>query len=150
MDEDEKSLWHHKHTSITNRKCRFSHVHESWILRWFISLPCFSFLSLFPALFLYQVFLRKFADTLTQKNFVKDLLSDFHPTYYLRFHPTGIVTRCPLELKMKRKRQGEVWYGKISYHDHEEEIDDPANVEAKIREGRPTKPVISSRFFTFI
>lgn len=35
---------------------------------------------------------------------------------------------------MKRKR-GEKWYGKISYQDYEEEIDDPADVEAKIREG---------------
>uniref|UniRef100_A0A3Q1JSI3 Interferon-induced GTP-binding protein Mx n=1 Tax=Anabas testudineus TaxID=64144 RepID=A0A3Q1JSI3_ANATE len=48
---------------------------------------------------------------------------------------SGIVTRCPLELKMKRKKEGEEWYGKISYQNHEEEIDDPADVEKKIREG---------------
>ncbi|KAM3875432.1 LOW QUALITY PROTEIN: interferon-induced GTP-binding protein Mx3-like [Diretmus argenteus] len=48
----------------------------------------------------------------------------------------GIVTRCPLELKMKRKRQGEDWYGKISYQSIEEEIDDPADVEKKIREAQ--------------
>ena len=47
----------------------------------------------------------------------------------------GIVTRCPLELKMKRRKEGQEWYGKISYQDFEEEIDDPATVEKKIREG---------------
>ncbi|XP_051269586.1 interferon-induced GTP-binding protein Mx [Dicentrarchus labrax] len=46
---------------------------------------------------------------------------------------SGIVTRCPLELKMKRKKEGEEWYGKISYQDFEEEIEDPADVEKKIR-----------------
>ncbi|XP_068599101.1 interferon-induced GTP-binding protein Mx-like [Brachionichthys hirsutus] len=46
---------------------------------------------------------------------------------------SGIVTRCPLELKMKRRKEGEDWYGKISYQDHEEEIEDPADVEKKIR-----------------
>lgn len=54
---------------------------------------------------------------------------------YSRFSDAGIVTRCPLELKMKRKKEGEEWYGKISYQDHEEELDDPAEVEKKIREG---------------
>uniref|UniRef100_A0A3Q1JRB5 Interferon-induced GTP-binding protein Mx n=1 Tax=Anabas testudineus TaxID=64144 RepID=A0A3Q1JRB5_ANATE len=49
---------------------------------------------------------------------------------------SGIVTRCPLELKMKRKKEGEEWYGKISYQNHEEEIDDPADVEKKIREAQ--------------
>nr|XP_057933695.1 interferon-induced GTP-binding protein Mx-like [Doryrhamphus excisus] len=46
----------------------------------------------------------------------------------------GIVTRCPLELKMKRLREGEQWYAQISYHDYTEEIKDPAQVEKKIRE----------------
>ena len=36
---------------------------------------------------------------------------------------------------MKRKKEGEEWYGKISYQDHEEELDDPTDVEKKIREG---------------
>ena len=45
------------------------------------------------------------------------------------------MTRCPLELKMKRKKEGEEWCGKISYQDSEEEIEDPADVEKKIREG---------------
>ncbi|KAF6731776.1 Interferon-induced GTP-binding protein Mx [Oryzias melastigma] len=39
--------------------------------------------------------------------------------------------RCPLELKMKRKKEGEDWYGKISYQDREEELDDPTTVEKK-------------------
>ncbi|XP_008289661.1 interferon-induced GTP-binding protein Mx [Stegastes partitus] len=46
---------------------------------------------------------------------------------------SGIVTRCPLELKMKRRKEGEEWFGKISYQDHEEMIEDPADVEKKIR-----------------
>ncbi|RVE72746.1 hypothetical protein OJAV_G00044440 [Oryzias javanicus] len=49
---------------------------------------------------------------------------------------SGIVTRCPLELKMKRKKEGEEWYGKISYQDREEELDDPSTVEKKIREAQ--------------
>ncbi|KAL0978540.1 hypothetical protein UPYG_G00171870 [Umbra pygmaea] len=49
---------------------------------------------------------------------------------------SGIVTRCPLELKMKRKREGEEWQGKISYQDHEEEIEDASDVEEKIREAQ--------------
>ena len=56
----------------------------------------------------------------------------YHPYIFIN---SGIVTRCPLELKMKRKKEGEEWYGKISYEDFEEEIDDPADVEKKIREG---------------
>lgn len=36
---------------------------------------------------------------------------------------------------MKRKKEGEEWYGKISYQNYEEEIEDPTEVEKKIREG---------------
>lgn len=49
---------------------------------------------------------------------------------------SGIVTRCPLELKMKRRKEGADWYGKISYQDRQEELDNPENVEAKIREAQ--------------
>ncbi|XP_041638606.1 interferon-induced GTP-binding protein Mx [Cheilinus undulatus] len=49
---------------------------------------------------------------------------------------SGIVTRCPLELKMKRKKEGEPWFGRISYQSHEEELEDPADVEKKIREAQ--------------
>ncbi|XP_067261404.1 interferon-induced GTP-binding protein MxB-like [Chanodichthys erythropterus] len=49
---------------------------------------------------------------------------------------SGIVTRCPLELKMIRAKGEEKWHGKISYQNHEEDIDDPAEVEEKIREAQ--------------
>uniref|UniRef100_A0A3Q2VXY3 Interferon-induced GTP-binding protein Mx n=1 Tax=Haplochromis burtoni TaxID=8153 RepID=A0A3Q2VXY3_HAPBU len=49
---------------------------------------------------------------------------------------SGIVTRCPLELKMMRKKEGEAWYGKISYRDFEEKIKEPALVEKMIREAQ--------------
>ncbi|KAF4119067.1 interferon-induced GTP-binding protein MxB-like [Onychostoma macrolepis] len=49
---------------------------------------------------------------------------------------SGIVTRCPLELKMIRTKDEEKWHGRISYQDKEEEIDDPAEVEKKIREAQ--------------
>ncbi|XP_017285434.1 interferon-induced GTP-binding protein Mx [Kryptolebias marmoratus] len=49
---------------------------------------------------------------------------------------SGIVTRCPLELKMKRRKEGQDWYGKISYQKYEEELNDPATVEKKIREAQ--------------
>ncbi|XP_070848776.1 interferon-induced GTP-binding protein Mx [Chaetodon trifascialis] len=49
---------------------------------------------------------------------------------------SGIVTRCPLELKMKRKKEGEDWYGKISYQSYTEEIEDPADVEKLIRQAQ--------------
>ncbi|XP_070301235.1 interferon-induced GTP-binding protein Mx2 isoform X2 [Salvelinus sp. IW2-2015] len=37
---------------------------------------------------------------------------------------------------MKRKKEGEEWHGKISYHDREEEIEDPSDVEKKIRKAQ--------------
>ncbi|XP_041811158.1 interferon-induced GTP-binding protein Mx [Chelmon rostratus] len=49
---------------------------------------------------------------------------------------SGIVTRCPLELKMKRRKEGENWYGKISYQNYVEEIEDPVHVERMIREAQ--------------
>ncbi|KAF5889618.1 interferon-induced GTP-binding protein Mx1 [Clarias magur] len=54
---------------------------------------------------------------------------------------SGIVTRCPLELKMKRSQEEDLWHGKIKYkkdhdQDYEEEIDNPADVEKKIREAQ--------------
>uniref|UniRef100_A0A3B3BAU7 Interferon-induced GTP-binding protein Mx n=1 Tax=Oryzias melastigma TaxID=30732 RepID=A0A3B3BAU7_ORYME len=44
----------------------------------------------------------------------------------------GIVTRCPLELKMKKITKDQKWNGKIHYRDFTEEIKDPASVEEKI------------------
>nr|XP_009304072.1 interferon-induced GTP-binding protein MxB isoform X1 [Danio rerio] len=49
---------------------------------------------------------------------------------------SGIVTRCPLELKMIRSKEDEKWHGRISYQNHEEDFDDPAEVEKKIREAQ--------------
>ncbi|XP_053471131.1 interferon-induced GTP-binding protein Mx2 isoform X1 [Ictalurus furcatus] len=48
----------------------------------------------------------------------------------------GIVTRCPLELKMKKNRKTDFWHGKIKYEDYEEEIEDPADVEQMIRKAQ--------------
>ncbi|XP_056588126.1 interferon-induced GTP-binding protein MxB-like [Triplophysa dalaica] len=52
---------------------------------------------------------------------------------------SGIVTRCPLELKMIRTKE-KGWHGKISYQtsnqDYCEDIDDPEDVEKKIREAQ--------------
>lgn len=36
---------------------------------------------------------------------------------------------------MKRRKEGQEWYGKISYQEIQEEIEDPVEVEKKIREG---------------
>ncbi|XP_035266228.1 interferon-induced GTP-binding protein Mx3-like [Anguilla anguilla] len=49
---------------------------------------------------------------------------------------SGIVTRCPLELKMKRLKEDDAWHGKISYSDREVEIYDPDDVERLIREAQ--------------
>ncbi|XP_057188431.1 interferon-induced GTP-binding protein MxB-like [Triplophysa rosa] len=48
---------------------------------------------------------------------------------------SGIVTRCPLELKMIRTKE-KGWHGQISYQDYSEDIDDPEDVEKKIREAQ--------------
>ncbi|KAF4079480.1 hypothetical protein AMELA_G00178500 [Ameiurus melas] len=45
---------------------------------------------------------------------------------------SGIMTRCPLELKMKKSRQKDFWHGKIKYKDIERDITDPADVERLI------------------
>ncbi|XP_053544501.1 interferon-induced GTP-binding protein Mx1-like isoform X4 [Ictalurus punctatus] len=47
-----------------------------------------------------------------------------------------IVTRCPLELKMKKSRQKDFWHGKIKYKDIERDITDPADVERSIRKAQ--------------
>uniref|UniRef100_A0A8C6WY56 Interferon-induced GTP-binding protein Mx n=1 Tax=Neogobius melanostomus TaxID=47308 RepID=A0A8C6WY56_9GOBI len=49
---------------------------------------------------------------------------------------SGIVTRCPLELRMKRSKAGGKWRGKIKYKNHTEEIHKPADVDGKIREAQ--------------
>uniref|UniRef100_A0A673FK23 Interferon-induced GTP-binding protein Mx n=1 Tax=Sinocyclocheilus rhinocerous TaxID=307959 RepID=A0A673FK23_9TELE len=49
---------------------------------------------------------------------------------------SGIVTRCPLELKMIRTKDEEKWHGRISYLGKQEDIDDSAEVEKKIHEAQ--------------
>nr|AMW93074.1 myxovirus resistance 1 protein [Rousettus aegyptiacus] len=45
---------------------------------------------------------------------------------------SGIVTRCPLVLKLRKVTDGEGWKGKVSYQDVEIEISDPLAVEKEI------------------
>nr|DBA34534.1 TPA: hypothetical protein GDO54_002085 [Pyxicephalus adspersus] len=46
---------------------------------------------------------------------------------------SGIVTRCPLELKLKKAPLGTEWFGKIGYQDHVAELKSPAEVEDEVR-----------------
>ncbi|XP_053471133.1 interferon-induced GTP-binding protein Mx2-like [Ictalurus furcatus] len=48
----------------------------------------------------------------------------------------GIMTRCPLELKMKKSRQKDFWHGKIKYKDIVRDIADPTDVERSIRKAQ--------------
>ena len=47
----------------------------------------------------------------------------------------GIVTRCPLVLKLKKLINEDEWRGKVSYQDFEMEISDPSEVEEEINKG---------------
>ncbi|XP_066516313.1 interferon-induced GTP-binding protein Mx3-like [Hoplias malabaricus] len=49
---------------------------------------------------------------------------------------SGIVTRCPLELKLRKKRGK--WEGKISYEGHSETFYDPSQVESLVRQAQNT------------
>nr|XP_042115518.1 interferon-induced GTP-binding protein Mx2 isoform X2 [Peromyscus maniculatus bairdii] len=49
---------------------------------------------------------------------------------------SGIVTRCPLVLKLKKLEQGEEWTGKVTYNDIELELSDPSEVEDAINKGQ--------------
>ncbi|XP_048202167.1 interferon-induced GTP-binding protein Mx1 isoform X2 [Perognathus longimembris pacificus] len=49
---------------------------------------------------------------------------------------SGIVTRCPLVLRLKKLRQEEPWRAKISYHNNEVEITDAAHVEKEINKAQ--------------
>lgn len=49
---------------------------------------------------------------------------------------SGIVTRCPLVLKLKKLNQGEEWKGKVTYDDIEVELSDPSEVEEAINTGQ--------------
>ncbi|KAF4797756.1 Interferon-induced GTP-binding protein Mx [Turdus rufiventris] len=48
----------------------------------------------------------------------------------------GIVTRCPLELKLKRLPEGQAWQGKISYRNESRELQDPSEVDRAIRQAQ--------------
>ncbi|KFW12613.1 Interferon-induced GTP-binding protein Mx, partial [Eurypyga helias] len=48
----------------------------------------------------------------------------------------GIVTRCPLELKLKRIPAIQAWKGKISYRNTSRELQDASEVEKAIREAQ--------------
>ncbi|XP_064008625.1 interferon-induced GTP-binding protein Mx-like [Pogoniulus pusillus] len=45
----------------------------------------------------------------------------------------GIVTRCPLELKLKRGAACQAWKGKISYHNISKELQNASEVDGAIR-----------------
>ncbi|XP_032888414.1 interferon-induced GTP-binding protein Mx3-like [Amblyraja radiata] len=45
---------------------------------------------------------------------------------------SGIVTRCPLELKLKNVRKANVWKGKISYKEYKKTLSSAAEVEQEI------------------
>ncbi|XP_016390098.1 interferon-induced GTP-binding protein MxA-like [Sinocyclocheilus rhinocerous] len=49
---------------------------------------------------------------------------------------SGIVTRCPLELKMIRTKDEDKWHGRISYNKKEKDIHDPAEVDKMICEAQ--------------
>ncbi|NXW76218.1 MX protein, partial [Hirundo rustica] len=48
----------------------------------------------------------------------------------------GIVTRCPLELKLKRLPEGQAWQGKISYRNVTLELQNPSEVDRAIRQAQ--------------
>ncbi|XP_040194943.1 interferon-induced GTP-binding protein Mx1-like [Rana temporaria] len=48
----------------------------------------------------------------------------------------GIVTRCPLELRLKKSPEGSSWYGKISYQNKKAKILNPAEVEQEVRKAQ--------------
>ncbi|XP_045396654.1 interferon-induced GTP-binding protein Mx2 [Lemur catta] len=49
---------------------------------------------------------------------------------------TGIVTRCPLVLKLKKQPSGLGWVGRISYQKMELQLQDPSEVERQIRQAQ--------------
>uniref|UniRef100_A0A2K6U3D2 MX dynamin like GTPase 2 n=1 Tax=Saimiri boliviensis boliviensis TaxID=39432 RepID=A0A2K6U3D2_SAIBB len=51
---------------------------------------------------------------------------------------SGIVTRCPLVLKLKKLVNEEEWKGKVSYRDFETEISDASEVEREVNKAQNT------------
>ncbi|TSK17738.1 Interferon-induced GTP-binding protein Mx1 [Bagarius yarrelli] len=48
----------------------------------------------------------------------------------------GMVTRCPLELKMVKSKNKDMWHGKIRYKSHEQNIKNPKDVDKFIIEAQ--------------
>lgn len=48
----------------------------------------------------------------------------------------GIVTRCPLVLRLKKLEKEGEWKGKVSFLDREIEISDASQVEKEISKGK--------------
>ncbi|RXN06213.1 interferon-induced GTP-binding Mx3-like protein [Labeo rohita] len=48
---------------------------------------------------------------------------------------SGIITRCPLELKLRKLKKGQ-WSGTISYHGHKETFYDPLMVDNLVRKAQ--------------
>lgn len=51
---------------------------------------------------------------------------------------SGIVTRCPLELKLKKTKTARKWKGRISYKNYLKELSDPSEVEKEIVKAQNT------------
>ncbi|XP_032317820.1 LOW QUALITY PROTEIN: interferon-induced GTP-binding protein Mx1 [Camelus ferus] len=49
---------------------------------------------------------------------------------------SGIVTRCPLVLKLKKLVNEDGWRGKVSFRDYEAEISDPLQVEKEVNQAQ--------------
>ncbi len=54
---------------------------------------------------------------------------------YFNMVHSGIVTRCPLELKLRKLNNGSGWTAVISYNEVRETFHDPAQVESYVRRG---------------
>lgn len=48
---------------------------------------------------------------------------------------TGIVTRCPLVLKLKKITKDKNWQGMLSYKDQKKTLKDPAEIENSVLYG---------------
>uniref|UniRef100_V9KHN5 Myxovirus resistance 1 n=1 Tax=Callorhinchus milii TaxID=7868 RepID=V9KHN5_CALMI len=51
---------------------------------------------------------------------------------------SGIVTRCPLELRLKKAKGENVWKGRISYKNYTKDLTDPDEVDQEIMKGQNT------------
>ncbi|CAO2632551.1 Interferon-induced GTP-binding protein Mx1 [Lemmus lemmus] len=49
---------------------------------------------------------------------------------------SGIITRCPLVLKLKQLKDGGEWKGKVTYRNTEVELSDPSKVEEEINKAQ--------------